>query len=212
MIVSLSPSLARTSTYLKLQDFLLVEGSWVKFTNNWPDTYEWAKGNCFEVIEAQLVKYPDSYILPGGDYKDVDLSNADSGIKLYPADENVLYEIALGLKPGDYFIILYVPKDLYVHALGEKSMYPIITDADKKYLGAKYPEDSPHTSPLIKLYAIKDGPAWYIRQYVDGGVDFDKVSIEYNVNKCKLKLIPAPTEQQLREALEIDWHTEIRGF
>jgi hypothetical protein len=140
------------------------------------------------------------------------LDNSAAGLKLYPANPGVLYQIALGLKPGNYLVHLHVPVNNYVYTLGESSMYPDVTSATLKYLGAKKPEDSPHTAPLWFLYAIKNAPAFIMRLYVDAGVDFDKVTVEFNINKCQLEEIEKPTPEQLDKALLLRWYEEYRGF
>lgn len=213
MIVQLSPVLARVSTYTKPEDLLLRKGAWVRFSEQWPDTYKWAKGKVFEVEqEPIIVPYQASYILPGGDYRDVDLSNATAGLKLYPEMEGVLYEALVGFKPGEYLCHIYVPKDKYVYALGEATMWPDVTDPLRKYLGAKSWLDSPHTAPLLKLYFIKDMPAFIFRLLTLEGVDFEKVTVTFQINKCQLREIPTPTPEQVEKALLIRWYTELTGF
>lgn len=217
MITSISPALSAVATSIRPEDLLLMENSWVKFTKAWPDTYAWVKtadkmeGKVFKVTQAILVPTPYSYILPGDDYKKLDLSNATAGLKLYPADEGVLYEIALGLKPGEYIIHIYIPTGKYVFALADPTMAPDVDEDDYRYVGARRPEDSPDTCPLLKLYAIKDMAAFQLLDYVEG-VDFDKTSIIFFVNKCQLEEIPFPTPEQKERALTIRYYTELTGF
>jgi hypothetical protein len=211
MIVNLAPTLKAVSTTVKPEDLMLQWGGWVYFTPQWPDTYKWCKDRAFEVERSQVVHYASSYIIPGDDYKDIDLSNATAGLKLYPTDEGVLYEILMGLKRGEYLIHIYIPKDRYVHSLAEASMIPTPTDPTLKYLGAIQWSDSPHTCPLIKLYAIKDMPAFILRLYALEGVDFEKITIEWHINKTKLKEI-TKTDEIVKKALPIYWHEELRGF
>lgn len=214
MITQLSALLHRAATSVEPEKLLLTSKppSWVHFSQSWPDTHKWARGKYFKVIRTQLVNYPASYILPGDDYADVDLSNSSAGLKLYPTSEGVLYEIALGMKPGDYLLHIFIPKDRYIHALADPSMTPDITNPDLKYLGAKTWKDSPYTGPLLKLYCIKDMPAFILRHYVLEGVDFEECTIEYNVNKCQLEVIEDPSQQQVEQAMEIPWHEDMRGF
>lgn len=213
MIVQLSPVLHRVTTYTRPEDLLLTKGAWVRFSDLWPDTHKWAKGKTFVVTqEPIIVPYGASYVLPGADYKDIDLSNATAGLKLYPENEGVLYETLLGFKPGDYLCHIYIPKDKYVYALGETSMFPNVADASLKYLGAKTPLDSPHTAPLLKLFSIKDMAAYILRLYVLEGVDFEKCSLAFQINKCQLQEIPNPTPEQLTKALLLRYYTELTGF
>lgn len=213
VVIQLSPLLHRVATYVKPEDLLLTKGSWVYFTKQWSDTHKWAKGKLFEVEnEPPIVPYAKSYVLPGADYKDIDLSNSDAGLKLYPEDEGVLYETALGFKTGDFLVHFYIPKDKYIYSLAYPGMYPLVTDADLKYLGAKTHLDSPHTAPLLKLFFVKDLPAFILRLYVLEGVDFEKVSLVFQINKLKLNEIPSPTEEQINRATKLHWYTELTGI
>jgi hypothetical protein len=133
-----------------------------------------------------------SYILPNNDYKDVLLDNTTNGVKLYPDAEGRVYEILVGLKPGDYHVIPYIPTGKYVLGLGDASMYPDVTDANKRYLGAITPEDSPADDPTVKLWAIKDYDGWVLRTYVLDGVGFEKCVLEFKVVKHELKEVPKP--------------------
>jgi len=213
MITSLSPLFARVSTYTKPEDILLRKGSWIKFTSQWPDTYKWAKGNTFVVTqEPIIVPYAVTRTAPGGDYCDVDLSNSTAGLKLYPESENILYQMAVGLKPGEYLVHTYIPTGKYVYALGESSMFPDVSSATLMYLGAKQYRDSPYETPLWYLYSIKDMSAFILRLLALGGVDFEKMTLEFKINKCQLSQIIAPTPEQVDKALLLRWHTEFAGI
>lgn len=213
MITQLSPLFHKVSTEVKPEDLLMQKGAWVYFSDKWPGTWKWCSGKLFEVSEEPiLVTYPVSYILPKSDYKDLDLSNADAGLKLYPEDEGCVYEAVIGFKPGDYITHVYIPREKYVFALGESTMYPDVTDASKLYLGPKWPSDSPHTSPLLFLYFIKDGPAVYLRPYVLESVTYDKVTIFFYVNKAKLSEIANPSGDMIKRAKRIAYYTELTGY
>jgi len=213
MITELSPLFSRVSTFVTPKDILLQKGSWVRFSNAWPDTHKWARGRVF-VVEQEpiIVPYAASYKIPGSDYKDIDLSNATGGLLLYPENEGILYQTSIGLKPGQYVIHTYVPTGKYVYALGESSMYPDVTSATLKYLGAKKYEDSPYENPLWYLYFIKDMAAFILRLLVLEGIDYEKVTIEFKVNKCQIKEIETPTVEQMEKALLLRYHLEFGGF
>ena len=214
MFTALSPLFSRAATTVRPEDLLLQKGSWVRFSEAWTGTWAWAKGNLFVVKEEPiLVKYPVSRILPGDDWVDLALANSNNGLKLYPDDVGILYEIAVGFKPGDYIVHLLVPKAKDVLRLGQTTMYMDITDTtDKLYLGAKHPQDSPHTGPLLFLYAIKDAPAIYLRPYALGSVSWEKVTLEFHVNKCKLERVVDPTAEKVARAKRIAYYTELTGF
>lgn len=213
MIIQLSPTLHKVATYVKPEDLLLRKGSWLKFSDAWPDTpAKWAKGKVFAVSEEPLiVPFQASYILPGADYKDIDLSNATAGLKLYPENEGRVFQIAVGFKPGQYLVHTYIPTPRYIYALEDSSMFPDVTSAANKYLGAKVPEESPFDAPLWQLFAIKDMSAFMLRLYVLDGVDFEKVTLGFWINKCMLKVIESPTPEQREKALLLRYYTEFLG-
>lgn len=213
MITQLTPLFAKVSTQVKPQDFFLQKGSWVRFSDQWPDTHKWARGKAFEVEqEPIIVPYANSFILPGNDYKDSDLSNSTAGLKLYPENEGILYQIAVGFKKGDYLVHTYIPKDKYVYSLGYATMYPDVTDPAKKYLGVKTSVESSPEFPLLHFYVIKDMVAFFLRYYVLEGVDFDKCTTQFYINKCELALIEHPTPEQLERAKLIRYFTELVGY
>jgi len=213
VITQLQKLFATVSTQVRPEDLFLQKESWVYFSEQWPDTWKWAKGKLFRVKEEPIiVPYQKSYILPESDYKKVDLSNSTAGLKLYPETEGILYECAVGFKAGNYITHIYVPAEKYVYHLGEATMYPDVTDPNKLYLGAKSPEDSPARAPLLFLYFIKDAPAFYLWPYVLKGTKFEKVTFCFQINKCKLEEIPQPTEDMIRKAKRIAYYTELVGF
>lgn len=177
------------------------------FTKAWPDAHKWAKDKYWEIKETALVSYDKGYILPGEDYKNLDLSNATGGLKLYPASEGVVYEILIGLKPGNYQIGLYIPGvNDYLLALGDTSMYPDLTDSDRRYLARMTPEDTPYDNPLLKLWAIKDMAAWILKDYILPGVDYDDSILGFKVAKHRLEEISKPDVFST-----IKYFSEIKG-
>ncbi|MBA7682053.1 hypothetical protein ES703_90399 [subsurface metagenome] len=174
--------------------------------------HPWCKGKYWEIKETVLVSYDKGYILPGEDYKNLDLSNATDGLKLYPESEGVVYETLIGLKPGNYQIGLYIPGvNDYLLALGDTSMYPDITDDDLKYLAAITPEDSPYNNPLLKIWAIKDMAAWILRTYILEGCGvtagaFEKAILGFRIAKHRLEEISKPDV-----FTTIKYFTEIKG-
>lgn len=213
MITQLQQLFSKVSTQVKPEDLFLQKESWVYFTPAWPDTWKWASGKLFEVADEPIIlSYAASYILPASDYKKIDLSNAAAGLKLYPENEGILYQCALGLKPGDYITHIYVPSEKYVYHLAESTMYPDVSSATKKYLGAKRPSDSPAGAPLLFLYFIKDAPAFFLWPYILESVSYEKVTFEFTINKCKLKEKLSAPEEQIKKALKIPYYTELVGF
>lgn len=214
MITQISPTLHRAAVEVRSSDLLLQKGSWIKFSDRFPSSHKWASGKVFEVShEPVVVPYLLSYVIPEDDYKDVDLSNATAGEKLYPVSENVVYQIAIGFKPGDYLVHMYIPKDKYIYPLGDSSMYPDVTHVKKRYLGGKTGRESPDASPLINLYTIKDAQAFFLRFYVlADAVDFEKCTAQVYINKCRLTEIEEPSDEQEAKARLIDWYEDLTGY
>ena len=215
MLSNLSPLLANVSTTIKPEDLLLSQGSWIRFSERHKKS--WCRGKLFEVVEEPiLVNYPVSYTLPGDDYKDLDLSNSTSGLKLYPEDEFVLYQIGVGLKVGDYIVHVYIPGvESYIYRLDEQTIYPDITSATLKYLGAFDPESSPFNAPLLYMYVFKDVDAFFLRPYILEGCDFEKVTIGFRINKCKLRELTEFTEEEynlmMKKSFFIPYYEEFKG-
>jgi len=188
---------------------LLQEGYYVRFTDQWPLTLPHVKGKFFQVEKTNQVPYDITRIIPGGNYTDIDLSNATGGENIYPENTKTLYETILGFKPGNYLVHFYIPSGEYVHRLEQAGMVPNVASATLRYLGARKPEDSPYDDKRIFMYSVKDLEPLILRLLVDNGVAWEKMILGLVVNKCYLKQI-TPTAEQLARAKKIDYYTELR--
>lgn len=223
MLTELSPTLTRSLTSVKPEDLLLKKGSWIQFSNAWVGDQNWAAGKSFEVAnEPLVVKYPVSRRAPAAHYCDIDLSNlvnpsstipAATAIfswQMYPVKTQQLYQIAVGLKPGNYFVQTFIPANKYIYTVGATSVYPDINSPIWRYLGAKYPKDSPAEAPVWFIYTLWNMVPIILRLYADGA-DFEKMTIEFKINKCQL----APkvlTDEQRARALLLEYSSELVGF
>ncbi|GAJ13375.1 unnamed protein product, partial [marine sediment metagenome] len=106
---------------------ILQEGYFVRFTDAWPDTLSHVKGKFFQVEKTNQVPHDLSYIIQTANYRDVDLSNATGGERIYPENTKTLYEVALGFKPGNYLVHFYIPAGEYMHRLEYSGMVPDVT-------------------------------------------------------------------------------------
>ncbi len=188
---------------------LLQEGYYVRFTDAWPLTLPHLKGKTFQVERTNQVPYDITRIIPGGNYTDIDLSNATGGENIYPENTKTLYETILGFKPGNYLVHFYIPAGEYVHRLEQAGMVPNVASATLRYLGARKPEDSPYDDKRIFMYSVKDLEPLLLRVLVDNGVAWEKIVLGLVVNKCYLKEI-TPTAEQLARAKKIDYYTSLR--
>ena len=191
---------------------LLQEGYLVTFSSDWPSTHNAIREKTFRIDAVNQVPYDLPYIIPTGDYRDVDFANGSGTFKenIYPENQNSLFEVLIGLKKGNYLTHWYIPAGKSVHQLEYAQMYPDLTDTKKKYLGARQPKDSPYDDPRIKVYLVKDLAPLIMRLYVLAGVDFEKCVIGLTINKCLMREIDAPTEDQRLKAKVIRYYDYLR--
>jgi len=162
------------------------------FTDAWPD-YLFVKGKYFKITQTAVVYYTVGYRLPGDDQKNLDLSNTTGGLYLYPERDGEAYEILVGLKPANVQMGIYIPgPDQYLLALGHSSMYPQISDPQRRYLATITPEDSPFDNPLLKLWAVNNMDSWILKLDVLPGVDFESVVLGFRIAKHRLTEISRP--------------------
>jgi hypothetical protein len=199
MLTELSPTLTHSTVAVKPDELLLQKGSWVRFTKAWGQDQAWAADKTFEVVNDPLVvKYPISRKVPTGHYADLDLSNlvnpvggtmpainASFSWQMYPVQTYNLYQISVGFKRGDYFVQTYIPASKFIYTVGASVIYPDMNSTIWRYLGAKYPKDSPAESPVWYLYTMWNMVPIILRLYCDGP-DYDKMTLEFKINKCQL--------------------------
>jgi len=190
----------------------LQEGYLVTFSSDWPSTHVAIREKTCRIDAVNQVPYDLSYIIPTGDFRDVDFANGSGTFKenIYPENQNSLFEVLLGFKPGNFLSHWYIPAGKSVHNLEYAQMYPDLTNVKRKYLGARQPKDSPYDDPRIKLYFVKDLAPMIMRLYVLGGVDFEKVVTGLTVNKCQMREITLPTEDQKLKAKVIRYYDYLR--
>lgn len=169
---------------------ILLPTWWVKFSNGFPDSLKHVKGKYFTIEKQQQVRYELSWIVKENCYVDVNLSNEDTGKKLYPNVAEHLYEMLIGFKPGNYLCHVYFPADYPIYSLDYPGMTPLITSDTYKYLGHIKPTDSPIDNPAFKLYLVYDLKPVILRLYADDGVDYEKLSVEFTINRCVMKEQP----------------------
>jgi hypothetical protein len=191
---------------------LLQEGYLVTFPNSWPSTYKNVTGRTFRIETVVQVPYDLSWIIPTGDYRDVDFSNGTGTYQesLYPENQISLFEVAIGFKPGAFITEFFIPADRSLHRLEYAQMEPDITNAKRLFLGAFQAKDSPYDNPQIKFYAVKDLTPLIMRVYCLAGVDYEKVVAGIIVNRCKMAEIQSPSEEQKLKAKVIRYYDELR--
>jgi hypothetical protein len=209
---------------------LLQTGYYVKFSDAWPSnlgiTYQDAggktRGKFFQINRVNQVTHDLSYIIPSGDFRDVDFSNVVSAFNenLYPTSPNTLYEISMGFKPANLLAHFYIPAGEYVSRLEQAGMIPNVASATLRYLGAKKPEDSPYDDKRIFIYTVFNMEPFIMRLFVDSGLTylvagvstpaFDKVIPGLVVNKCLLTWITDPDQNMQNRAKEIKYYSELR--
>lgn len=196
---------------------LLQHGHIIKFSEgfNVGETTRYA-GNYYQVSLPQQVSFDRWYILPDGptnsnDYKDVDLSNASSGTEnIYPHDISEVYEVLMGFA-GDALIYPIIPTpDRMFAKLGYTGMIPDITSTSKRYLGCYKRKDTPYATPRLRLTFVKDVDAMVLRLFADAGKDYEKVSLGFLINRCRITKLNSPTPTQVEVARDILHYSELK--
>ena len=212
MLTDLSPLLHHVTPAVRTDELQLKKGSWVKFSSLFPNDQKtgWASGNTFVVNQdTMLVDYPVSNNIVNQDWATLDLTNqtnptlpgvphptaAQAGtLQMYPVNPFIVYQISVGMKKGKFFVMLFIPRGtIPLYQMGSSAIPPSITDPVYRYLGAKYPQDSPVDSPTWFLYTILNAPQIVLQEFMDGGdtmaagILYGKATIVFRVNKCPLK-------------------------
>jgi hypothetical protein len=172
---------------------ILLTHHWVEFSQRFPDGLDFVKGKKFSIEAQQQVSYPLSFTLKEGCYYDINFSNEDAGEKLYPDNTNNLYEVLIGLKEGNYYLIPYFPADYPVYRLDYPTMAPLVSDSERKHLGNIKPADSPADNPQLRFYFVYKLTPVILRVCVDEGVDYEKCTLELLINRCLMKQGTPPT-------------------
>jgi hypothetical protein len=183
----------------KAQTRILIPEYWVKFSDKFPDSLKFVKGKTMRVTKQQQVTYELSYILKEACYYDLNISNEDSGAKLYPNSDDIIYEMIIGLKPGNYYIIPYFPADQPIYKLDYADMTPLVNSSSLKYIGTVRPADSPYLlddpdNPAnawslanLKLYLVNTLKPVILRIVADDGVAYEKCTLEFLINRCLMQ-------------------------
>jgi len=190
----------------------LQEGYLVHFSEDWPSTHNAVRAKTFRIDVTNQVPYDLSYIIPTGDYRDVDFSNGSGTFQenIYPENVNSLFEVLVGFKPGNFLSQWYIPAGKSISQLEYAQMYPDLDDDEKKYLGARQPKDSPYDDPRIKMYLVKDLSPLIMRLFTLEGVDYEKIVVGLTINKCKMREIEAPSQDDLLKAKVIRYYDYLR--
>lgn len=191
---------------------LLQEGYLVHFPGDWPSTMTALREKTFRINAVNTFRYDLPYILPTGDFRDVDFSNGDGTFQesIYPEKYETLLETLVGFKPGNFITYWEIPSGKNISSLEYAQMYPDRTDSKRRYLGIKTADDSPYDDPRIKLYFVKDLTPLIMRIYIPPGVDYEKVVVGLTLNKCLMKEIENPTDEQMQKAKVIRYYDYLR--
>jgi len=183
---------------------ILLVDHWVRFSNSFPDSLSHVRGKTARIAKQQQVDYELSWIIKEACYKDINLSNEDGGEKLYPDVADNLYEVLIGFKPGNYLTHVYFPADFPIYRLDYPDMSPLISSDSLKYLGAIKPSDSPVENPIFKLYFVYKLKPIILRIYADDGVDYEKITTHFTINRCVLDFKAAPPDVEPKPILYLD--------
>ena len=212
----ISPLLNKANVSLRPSDILAEKGSLFRFSDKYPKSGEtaWASGRVF-IVDADPVfmTVPYSNIIANGDWVNLDLTVEKMGPppspgvphptsaqqfakQLYPVNPDIVYQIGIGMKPGNYLVLTYIPYGGNpIAQLGSSAIVATVNDPVYRYFGARYPYDSSHKAPTWFLYTIQGADQIVLQQYMDSGDTMDiatsvlygKATFEFQINKCHLK-------------------------
>ncbi|MDP2953978.1 MAG: hypothetical protein Q8O76_11765 [Chloroflexota bacterium] len=173
---------------------VLLPRQWVKFSTKFPSPLEHVSGKTMQIVKNVQVAYPLSWILKESRYFDVNFSNDIGAELLYPDNAENLYEVLIGMEPGNYFAIPYFPADQPIYRLDYSTMTPTLTDAKLRYLGIVRPQDTPPGNPILRFYFVYRLKPCYLRLIADDGVDYEKVTLQLTVNRCQMEQGTPPSD------------------
>lgn len=202
----------------RAQPRILLLNHWVRFSDKFPEQLKHVKGKTMRVVRQQQVTYELSYTLKEACYKDINLSNEDTGVKLYPDSSEIVYEMLIALKPGNWYFIPYFPADQPIYRLDYPTMTPLVSDAALKFLGTVRPYDSPYLdepgfaawgAANFRLYLVFELKPIILRVVADDSVDYSKCTLEFLVNRCRVEEGTPPENVSPKPILYLD---EIRDM
>lgn len=199
----------------KGQPRILLPGYYVKFSGKFPSDIGVAN-KAYRITKQVQVTFPRSFIIKENCYVDVNLSNDDGGgERLYPYAPESLYEMLIGLKPGNWYLIPYFPANQPIYRLDYSTMLPTMADGKLRYLGIVRPADSPafdpeypDRAPTFKLYLPYRLKPMYLRVVCDGGVDHEKCTLQFTINRCQMEEAAPPagvTPKPIEYLDELKW-------
>ena len=192
---------------------LLLDGHVVLFSEGY-ETGEVAKygGKYFRIANPQQIKFERYFIIPDADYVDVTLNNSASGSEnIYPYQMDELNEVLIGIKADDTLVYPIMPSpDRYVQQLSYTGMIPSVTNTTKRYLGCLTETDTPFDEMKFRVCFVKDEVPMVLRLYVDSAEAYEKIRIQFLVNRCTLKDLEVPTDTQKSRARKILRYSEIK--
>lgn len=165
---------------------VLLQNHWVKVSKAFPDGICHARGKTMRVDQTAQVTWQRSLIIKEGCYVDLNLSNDTGNELLYPNDSQNMYEVLIGLRPGNFYLLPYFPASQPIWRLDEPTMTPTMSNPALKYLGIVKPEDSPADNATLKLFLFYKLKPIILRVIADDGVDYEKCRLEFLVNRCRL--------------------------
>lgn len=165
---------------------VLLQNHWIQASKAFPDGLSHIRGKTMRVAATAQIEWSRSLIVKEGCYVDLNLSNDTGQELLYPNDGQNMFEVLIGMHPGNYYIIPYFPAGQPIWRLDEPTMTPTMSHATNKYLGGVKPQASPVENPILKLYLFYKLKPIILRVVADDGVDYEKCRLEFLFNRCKL--------------------------
>ena len=193
---------AKTPELLQPQQYVVFKGEPGK---DFPDFIQVNKPYLVEYTSQ--VTFARSFIFPSGEKKTVPLSNNEdytNYLNLFPTMRETMYEILAGLKGGkDMLLFIQWPTETYPFELESPHLHVDLTDEIERMISPVTVERSPAREPKLRIHTLKNMTDMYFQLYNNGG-DYEKLVIEFLVNKCKIKLAEKmPERYRVIEGLSI---------
>jgi len=165
---------------------LIKKGTVIEFYNENSDYYTESirSGDRFLVKRTAPVNFKESIIIPGNSYIDIDFSNSNTGLKLYPTNKRTIYQVLISFIYDDNTIAILpmIPLGSYLFRLEDSTMYPEITDPIRVNIGAIYPSDSKYPNYNISTIFNEDLEPFYLRLVNTCNEDV-KLTFKFIINK-----------------------------
>ncbi|RLI83689.1 hypothetical protein DRP04_00790 [Archaeoglobales archaeon] len=160
------------------------------------------------IVESTAqVTFTRSFIFPSANKKTLSLANNEdytNYFNLFPTTQDTLYEILVGLKHSkNMLVFIQWPTENYPFELESPHLHVDLSGNITRMISPITVERSPADEPRLRIHTLKDMTDIYFQLY-NNGPDYEKLTILFLVNKCKIKPVEKmPERYRVIEGLSI---------